>query len=38
MEDELAFMHKNQVWNLVELPTNAKLVGCNWMFKTNKNA
>ena len=38
MEDELASMQKNQVWDLVELPANSRPVGCKWVFKTKKDA
>jgi len=37
MEDELAFMRKNGVWNLVELPIGCKFVGCKWVFKTKRD-
>jgi hypothetical protein len=34
MNDELDSMHKNDVWELVELPKGAKPIGCKWVFKT----
>jgi hypothetical protein len=34
MIDELESMKKNNVWDLVELPNDAKPVGCKWVFKT----
>jgi len=38
MEDELASMKKNGVWDLVDLPAGCKTVGCKWVFKTKRNA
>ena len=37
MEDELAFMHKNQMWDLVELLANAKPIKCKQVFKSKKD-
>ncbi|KAI3764505.1 hypothetical protein L2E82_14514 [Cichorium intybus] len=33
MNTEMQSMHDNQVWNLVNLPTNCKTVGNKWVFK-----
>ena len=33
MNAEMQSMHDNQVWNLVNAPDNAKIVGCKWVFK-----
>ncbi|GJU49403.1 retrotransposon protein, putative, ty1-copia subclass [Tanacetum coccineum] len=30
-------MKDNQVWNLVDLPPNAKTIGIKWLFKKNTN-
>ena len=38
MEDELASMRKNNVWDLVELPASCKTLGCRWVFKTKPDA
>ena len=38
MEDELASMKRNSVWDLVVLPAGCKTVGCKWVFKTKCNA
>ena len=38
IKDKLTFMQKNQVWDLVELPTNSRPVGCKWVFKTKRDA
>jgi hypothetical protein len=34
MEDELKSMSSNDVWDLVEVPNDAKRVGCKWIYKT----
>ncbi|KAH9722802.1 hypothetical protein KPL70_006847 [Citrus sinensis] len=33
MEEELAFLKKNNTWILVEKPLNKRLVGCKWIYK-----
>ena len=33
IEEELESMYKNNVWDLVELPTGYKPVRCKWVFK-----
>ena len=33
MRSELKSMEDNQVWNLVELPVDARAVECKWVFK-----
>ena len=38
MKYKLASMHKNQVWDLIVLPINSKLVGCKEVLKTKRNA
>ena len=30
-------MTSNRVWDLVELPNGAKVIGCKWVFKTKKD-
>ncbi|KAL6318078.1 hypothetical protein AAG906_035223 [Vitis piasezkii] len=32
MKDEMNSMANNQVWDLVELPKGAKVIGCKWVF------
>jgi hypothetical protein len=34
MKDEMRSMSTNRVWNLEEIPKGAKIVGCNWVYKT----
>ena len=34
MEDELKSMKENKVWDLEEIPKEAKTVGCKWVYKT----
>ncbi|KAK1662420.1 hypothetical protein QYE76_050579 [Lolium multiflorum] len=34
MEDELKSMSSNDVWDLVEVPNDAKRVGSKWIYKT----
>ena len=36
MKDEMSSMRCNDVWDLVELPNGAKVIGCKWVFKTKK--
>ena len=31
-------MRRNNIWDLVELPTSCKTVGCKWVFKTKGDA
>ena len=38
MKDEMSSMRCNDVWNLVELPYGAKVIGCKWVFKTKKDS
>ena len=38
MVDEMASLHKNEAWDLVELPVGRKPVGNKWVFKKKKNA
>eukprot|EP00253_Pinus_taeda_P024958 PITA_24958 len=38
MVDEMASLHKNEAWDLVELPTGRKTIGKKWVFKKKTNA
>ena len=38
MKDEMNSMQSNKVWNLVELPNRAKVIGCKWVFKTKRDS
>jgi len=31
--DEMAYLHKNEAWDLVELSDARKLIGSKWVFK-----
>jgi hypothetical protein len=33
MAEEMESLHKNQTWDLVELPERKKKIGCKWVFK-----
>ena len=33
MKSEMESMDSNQVWDLVEVPTNIKPIGCKWVYK-----
>lgn len=33
MREEIESMHRNDAWELVDLPPNKNLVGCKWVFK-----
>ncbi|KAH9288209.1 hypothetical protein KI387_032326, partial [Taxus chinensis] len=38
METEYDSLMKNQTWELVDLPTRKKPIGCKWVFKTKYKA
>jgi len=38
MVDEMASLHKNKAWDLVELSTRRKPIGSKWVFKKKTNA
>jgi hypothetical protein len=38
MKDEMKFMSTNDVWDLVEIPKGAKIVGCKWVYKTKHDS
>eukprot|EP00253_Pinus_taeda_P014963 PITA_14963 len=38
MVDEMASLHKNEAWDLVELSTGKKPIGSKWVFKKMTNA
>eukprot|EP00253_Pinus_taeda_P026688 PITA_26688 len=38
MVDEMASLHKNEAWDLMELPTGRKPIGSKWVFKKKTNA
>ena len=38
MVDEMASLHKNEAWDLVELPAGRKLIGSKWVFNKKTNA
>jgi len=33
MVDEMAYLHKNEAWDLVEFPAERKDIGSKWVFK-----
>ena len=33
MEEEMQSLHKNQTWELVELPKGNRAIGCKWLYK-----
>eukprot|EP00253_Pinus_taeda_P025595 PITA_25595 len=37
MVDEMASLHKNEAWDLVELSAGRKPIGSKWVFKKNTN-
>eukprot|EP00253_Pinus_taeda_P004391 PITA_04391 len=37
MADEMASLHKNEAWDLVELPAGRKPIGNKWVFKKKTN-
>eukprot|EP00253_Pinus_taeda_P016938 PITA_16938 len=38
MVDEMTSLHKNEAWDLVELPAGRKPIGRKWVFKKKTNA
>eukprot|EP00253_Pinus_taeda_P022168 PITA_22168 len=38
MVDEMASLHKNEAWDLEELPAGRKPIGSKWVFKKKTNA
>ena len=38
MVDEMTYLHKNEAWDLVELPAGRKPIGIKWVFKKKTNA
>ena len=38
MVDEMASLHKNEAWDMVELPAGMKPIGSKWVFKKKTNA
>eukprot|EP00253_Pinus_taeda_P006949 PITA_06949 len=38
MVDEMASLHKNEAWDLMELPVGRKPIGSKWVFKKKTNA
>jgi hypothetical protein len=38
MVEEMDALDKNEVWHLVELPTERKSIGSKWLFKKKLNA
>ena len=37
MVDEMASLHKNEAWDLVELSVGRKPIGSKWVFKKKIN-
>ena len=37
MVDEMVSLHKNEAWDLVELPTRRKPIRGKWVFKKKVN-
>lgn len=38
MQNEFDSMRENNVWELVDRPTNAKIIRCKWVFKLKRDA
>lgn len=38
MKEEMKSMHKNETWELCELPSDRKAIGCKWIYKTKTDA
>ena len=37
MDEEMKSLHKNQTWELVQLPKGKKAIGCKWVFSKKEN-
>jgi len=37
MDSEIQSIEKNQTWELMDLPTRAKIIGVKWLFKIKLN-
>lgn len=33
MQDEVAALEENHTWDLIQLPTGKKLIGCRWVYE-----
>ncbi|CAM8917368.1 unnamed protein product [Rhodiola kirilowii] len=33
MQEEIEYLNKNMTWEIVDMPSKARLVGCKWVFK-----
>ncbi|KAJ0910565.1 putative RNA-directed DNA polymerase [Helianthus annuus] len=38
MNDELEALHRNDTWEIVDLPPNRKAIGCKWIYKIKYKA
>jgi hypothetical protein len=38
MVEEMEYLHKNETWDLVKLPSRINHVGIKWVFKKKMNA
>jgi hypothetical protein len=37
MDEEMTYLDKNEVWDLVDFPTGRKAIGRKWLFKKKLN-
>ena len=37
MEEEMQSLHKNKIWELVELPKGKRAIGCKWVYKKKES-
>ena len=38
MNEELDVLHKNNTWDMVDLPSSQSVVGCRWVYKIKTKA
>ena len=38
MNEELDVLHKNNTWDMVNLPLSQSVVGCRWVYKIKTKA
>ena len=37
MDEEIESLHRNQTWELIQLPKGKKTIGCKWVYAEKDN-